>query len=110
LNGILNPVRLLLNPSFFMIPSFEVTVPPLRSGAKIGRLLTNFQAFCSYLFHFALNCLERCEILFVKQVIGRLGWLIRLPDWAFTDPQVIIYSMEAGFASDLLPISFNFCS
>jgi len=36
----------------------------LRSGAKIGSLGTNFQAFCSYLFHFGHNCLERWEILF----------------------------------------------
>jgi len=40
-----------------MISSFEATVPPLRSGAKIGSLNTNFQAFCSYYFHFSLNCL-----------------------------------------------------
>ncbi|MFC3354374.1 hypothetical protein [Sphingobacterium zeae] len=36
----------------------------MRSGAKIGSLQTNFQAFCSYLFHFVLNCLEGWEILF----------------------------------------------
>jgi len=47
-----------------MIPSFEVTVPPLRSGAKIGSLLTNFQAFCSYYFHFGPNSLSGWEILF----------------------------------------------
>jgi len=35
--------------------------------------------------------------------------LIQLPDWAIQRTQVIIYSMEAGFALDLLPIPFNFC-
>jgi len=47
-----------------MIPSFEVTVPPLRSGAKIGSFPTNFQAFCSYYFHFISNYLSGWKILF----------------------------------------------
>jgi len=42
----------------------------LRSGAKIGSLQTNFQAFCSYLFHFGHNSLEGWEIIFGKQSPG----------------------------------------
>ena len=38
----------------------------MRSGAKIGSLQTNFQAFCSYLFHFGHNSLEGWEIIFGK--------------------------------------------
>jgi hypothetical protein len=60
-----------------MASSFEVTVPPLRSGAKIGSLRTNFQDFCSNLFHLSLNCLSGWEILFVKQVIAGEKLLIR---------------------------------
>jgi len=59
-----------------MVSSFEVTVPPLRSGAKIGSFLTNFQAFCSYYFHFGPNSLSGWEILFVKQDSRAVGWLI----------------------------------
>jgi len=47
-----------------MAPSFEVTVPPLRSGAKIGSLDTNFQAFCFILFQYTPNCLSGWKILF----------------------------------------------
>ena len=47
-----------------MIPSFEVTVPPLRSGAKIGTFGTNFQAFCPYFFCFCPNPLDRWTIVF----------------------------------------------
>ena len=47
-----------------MVPSCEATVPPLRSGAKIGSLNTNFQAFCSYYFHLTRNCLSGWKILF----------------------------------------------
>ncbi len=47
-----------------MIPSFEVTVPPLRSGAKIGSFRAYFQAFCSYYFHFGPNSLSEWKILF----------------------------------------------
>gem|GEM_PF-4215101 len=53
-----------------MVPSFEVTVPPLRSGAKIGSLLTNFQDFCSYLFCFSANSLGTWWIVFVEQHLG----------------------------------------
>jgi len=42
----------------------------LRSGAKIGSLQTNFQAFCSYLFHFGHNSLEGWEIIFQKAPPG----------------------------------------
>ncbi|WP_367210865.1 hypothetical protein [Sphingobacterium sp. R2] len=42
----------------------------MRSGAKIGSLQTNFQAFCSYLFHFGHNSLEGWEIIFGKQSPG----------------------------------------
>jgi len=51
-----------------MVPSLEVTVPPLRSGAKIGSLDTNFQAFCSYYFHLTRNCLSGWKILFALGV------------------------------------------
>jgi len=47
-----------------MVSSFEVTVPPLRSGAKIGSFLTNFQAFCFIFFQYIPNSLSGWEILF----------------------------------------------
>jgi len=52
-----------------MAPSFEVTVPPLRSGAKIGSLDTNFQAFCFILFQYTPNYLSGWKILFGFRVI-----------------------------------------
>ncbi|WP_294345531.1 hypothetical protein [uncultured Sphingobacterium sp.] len=42
----------------------------MRSGAKIGSLGTNFQAFCSYLFHFGHNSLEGWEIIFQQAPPG----------------------------------------
>ncbi|MEI2274779.1 hypothetical protein OHD16_21735 [Sphingobacterium sp. ML3W] len=53
-----------------MVSPSGVTVPPLRSGAKIGSLLTNFQAFCSYLFQYICNSLGTWRIVFVKQHLG----------------------------------------
>ncbi len=50
-----------------MITPFGATVPPLRSGAKIGSFYNHFQAFCSYLFHFSANWLYPWGIVFVKQ-------------------------------------------
>ncbi|MFC3354728.1 hypothetical protein [Sphingobacterium zeae] len=44
----------------------------MRSGAKIGSLQTNFQAFCSYLFHFGHNYLERWEIIFGQATPGAI--------------------------------------
>jgi len=52
-----------------MVPSFEVTVPPLRSGAKIGSFRANFQAFCFILFQYTPNYLSGWKILFGFRVI-----------------------------------------
>ncbi len=47
-----------------MVSSFEVTVPPLRSGAKIGSFRAYFQAFCFIFFQYIPNSLSGWEILF----------------------------------------------
>jgi len=62
-----------------MTPSFEVTVPPLRSGAKIGSFRANFQDFCSYLFQYICNSLGTWRIVFLR--MGSRGLMERKKDW-----------------------------
>ncbi|RKO69323.1 hypothetical protein D7322_22310 [Sphingobacterium puteale] len=56
-----------------MVTSLEATLPPLRSGAKIGRFRADFQDFCFIFFQYPCNSLGTWWILFVKQDPGGSG-------------------------------------